>query len=441
MAGNANRGSGKGEYTPEGKRDYYLVKAANEQNELMKARLEQKADYWTKVAKGEVPSQELEALCGPGHKWTAVDYMINAQKNLENSKDPQKIAEFQFKLGYWEKVAKGEEVSEKEQMLFNAYNSQREADRVRSAAEREENLLKRGFNNHINRQANAISLGFALTKGDFPAFGKGIPVGPDGKIRIKPVSVRSCKSGRPYEGINQFVGQVLVAKRGWTPEEDGHFYLATATQCGFITDEKGRRVLNVKPGSGVISISTVGTSTPDVRNSIKGFDTLDAQGQSEAFQKSERVYNLYNSTDIINRNFSCLKDGIEKHRPTWYNKPNKTFDASDAKSSAEYFGKYLLACHYGSPFITTPEKAAEMHQLVKNELEEAVNQGLDGQVYSWFGKVHDVYQADRDFTKAQWELRQKDLAKVNGLDSATVADLANQAGEIETPDEGYGGIG
>ncbi|MBQ3800002.1 MAG: hypothetical protein II837_06875, partial [Treponema sp.] len=238
------------------KADNYFRLAASEQDELVKARYEEKARYWTLKSEGADIPPELEASCGENHVQTPVDQLVNARIWLGRSKDPQKLAEWKFKVDFWTKKAHGLEVTPQEQELFNAYDAQR----VEAQEAKEKSREKRGFENNSYRRTNYIKLANSLVKGTFPAFGDGKPV-ENGKISFVPASVRSFDSGRPYSGVNQFVMQVFAKDRGWVPEEDGNFYLATKHMVGVITDHTGKQILNLKPGAVGVHFATVGNES------------------------------------------------------------------------------------------------------------------------------------------------------------------------------------
>jgi hypothetical protein len=90
---------------PDTKAGYYSVMADKEQDELVRARYEEKAAYWRKVADGRPVSAEEEERCGPGHKKDAVDHVIYWRHRLGKSASPSDAAECQHAVDYWHKAA------------------------------------------------------------------------------------------------------------------------------------------------------------------------------------------------------------------------------------------------------------------------------------------------------------------------------------------------
>ena len=405
MAGNYRGGNGAGaaqrqEFTPEDKANYYLDMADKEQDPLIKGRYVEKAEYWDKVSKGEEITPEMEASCGPNHEWNEVDRLINAKKWLSKSTvDPQKTAKWQFMVDYWTKKAQGQEISAEDQRVFNAYETESDRKMARAAKYHRESASY--------RKANAMAMAKSLVSGEFPAYGKGLGV-VDGKISFVPVSVRSFGNGEAFDGINQFTGQVLAKEVGWKPGPDGHIYLATEKMCGKVLDGKGHSVLNVKQGSPFIYFATVGSAEvvgDKLAKKGQDIDKLGSIEKSEAFQNTEKTYKLYNEADILDKDRTGVSKPMIYRRPMDWHKPSIVIDASDAKTPAEFFGKYNVACRYGATFVTTPEKSKEIRNMITEELSEDIANGRDGKIYRWFNGVRDAYNAEMKANRKAYEDR------------------------------------
>ena len=87
------------------KASYYSVAAENEPDVLVKARYEEKASYWQKIADGKPVTSEEEARCGPGHKWDAVDHLVYWRHCLAQAASSNDAVDFQRRVGYWRNAA------------------------------------------------------------------------------------------------------------------------------------------------------------------------------------------------------------------------------------------------------------------------------------------------------------------------------------------------
>ena len=418
MAGNANRGSTGENYTPEEKAGYYRGKADSELDPIIKQHYANKAAYWGKVSQGQEVTPEEEKAYGPHHKKGPIDDLIFAKRTLAKTVDPEKKAQWQAQVDYLEKVASGQEVSALETAERSVYQGMRKPKMVGL------NTSERRLD---SRKANALKVAEAICNGTFPAFGNGQPVGADGKITFIPHSARLFTTGIPLSGINQFVIQIAAAERGWVPEKDGHIYLATEDQCGFLVDNRGKRVPNLKPNARPFIMVTSGNADKvsralNLKDKGLSLDQLDANAKSLAYEKVAKVYKVYNSNDMVDPFLSEVGSNLDAARPKDYNHPQmKPFDASGAKTPAEYFAIYKIACRYGAPFATTQEKAAEMKVLASKELEEAYSKGLDGMVYKWDGKINDTVKTMLGEIKAQHEQERDDERKLKNFELAAAA--------------------
>lgn len=95
-------------FSPAKKACYYFRMAEKETVDFVRDRYAEKAEYWKKVAENAVISPEMEASCGPDHKWNAVDNYINVRHKLEKNRDSAKNVELELRLKYWENAARDE---------------------------------------------------------------------------------------------------------------------------------------------------------------------------------------------------------------------------------------------------------------------------------------------------------------------------------------------
>lgn len=414
MAGNANRGSTGKNYTPAEKAAYYNGKAESEMDPVVKQHYAGKGAYWDKVSKGLEVTQEEEAAYGPGHEKGPVDQLINAKRRLAITVDPKKRELQQAKIDLLTKVVNGQDVSVEEMASVDKALSDLKQERAGAA-------------NKKIRAYNAMKLADALVTGKFPAFGEGVPV-INGKVSFAPSSARSFESGRPYRGLNQFALQVLAKEGGWVPEPNGHFYFATKKMCGYITDKDGRKVVNLKDGAKAVHFATVGNA--ETRS--EGFTALSDEAKAAAYLKSEKDYEVYNSTDMIDINRSRLNDKLDFHRSRAYDHKERVFDASEAKTPAEFFAIYDVACHYGGTFRATPAKIAEMKGVVRQQLYDAASQGLDGMVYNWYKQVDNAAQPLYAKIKEMNEKKMADMQKLHTFENSDLAEAAFSGGVPES---------
>lgn len=87
---------------------YYSRMAEKEEVDFVKDRYAEKAEYWKKVDENAEILPEMEASCGPNHKWNAADNYINAKHKLDKNTDPGRDEELKFRLQYWETAAREE---------------------------------------------------------------------------------------------------------------------------------------------------------------------------------------------------------------------------------------------------------------------------------------------------------------------------------------------
>lgn len=102
-------------FSPAAKARYYARMAEKETVDFVKDRYAEKAEYWGKVSRGEEVSPELEASCGPDHKWNAADNYINARHKLEKgfkaartAVELRVVSVLQKRVDYWEQAAREE---------------------------------------------------------------------------------------------------------------------------------------------------------------------------------------------------------------------------------------------------------------------------------------------------------------------------------------------
>ena len=99
-------------FSPAAKARYYARMAEKETVDFVKDRYAEKAEYWGKVSRGEEVSPELEASCGPDHKWNAADNYINASHKLEKDLRTMTYSHtteiLQKRVEYWEQAAREE---------------------------------------------------------------------------------------------------------------------------------------------------------------------------------------------------------------------------------------------------------------------------------------------------------------------------------------------
>ena len=100
-------GFGKTEFFSKYKAAYYSQMAKVESVDFVKARYEEKADYWTRVAEGKEIPKELGERCALGHKMTAADSFVNARHMYDIASSEEKPV-WKVKMGYWEKEAREE---------------------------------------------------------------------------------------------------------------------------------------------------------------------------------------------------------------------------------------------------------------------------------------------------------------------------------------------
>ena len=421
MAFNNRNSAERKEFSEVEKAAYYKSKAKTEENPLIRQNYVLKGDFWDRKAQGLPVTPEEEAVYGKNHPMSAVDNLENARRWYENSNRAEKKEQWAFVMDYWTKKAQNQEVTPEEEAKFQMYtdlNARESAARKQQAGNRRVGVggYKRGstYDNNSIRQVNALFLANALSSLDFPAYGSRELPGDDGKIKFVPHSARNFGDGRPYDGINQLVLQAYAKKYSLRPEADGHFYFANRMQAGMLVDKNGKQVFNVKPGAKDFVIVTMGGRNVDGKRvsasealASKGvdFDSLSDIEKAAAWRSVGSKYTLFSSSDIINTNFSHFaKDGgIEHNRPLNYNQRNDkvVVDASDAKTPAEYFGKYFVACHAGCQFVTTRETAAKIQEMTKKELEQAIANNRDGEVYQWLSKTSEPRQEEFDRRKAE----------------------------------------
>lgn len=414
MAGNANRGSTGKSYTPAQKAAYYNGKAESELDPVVKQHYAGKGAYWDKVSKGLPVTQEEEAAYAPGHEKGPIDQLLNAKRLLGQTVDPAKRELQLKKIDLLTKVVNGQNVPVEEIAAVDADYASLKQEKI-------------GAGNKKVRAYNAIKLANALVTGKFPAFGEGMPI-VDGKVSFTPASARSFKSGRPYRGLNQFALQVLAKEGKWVPEKDGHFYFATKWMCGFITDKDGRKVLNLKDGAKAIHFATVGSD--ETRS--EGFADLPDEKKAAAYLKSEKDYEVYNSTDMIDINRSRLTDELGYHRHAAYDHKERVFDASTAKNPVEFFAIYDVACHYGGTFRASLEKIAEIKDAVRSQLYDAAVNKLDGVVYNWFDKVDNAAQSLYDKVSEMNKQKAEDMKKIRSFENSSLAEAAFSDGVSES---------
>lgn len=208
----------------------------------------------------------------------------------------------------------------------------------------------------------------SLIDGSFPAYGKGKePV--DGKIVFKPSSVRKYiakdLNNSIYRNIlNQFMAQIIVKRKEMKPySEDGNFYLVTANE---LTEWKNKKNID---NDQIFFNEEIGCQTPQ-------FSIFTSKGKyNSRYDEMYSAYDIYN----INSIKRIYLSGYEPPHEIIYRDETisdldskikyEILDASDAKSAAEYFAKYFIACYYYyGKFITTPQKAEEIKRQVNKEL-------------------------------------------------------------------------
>lgn len=101
------------QYSPKDKAEYYSKKASEETDVIIRARYEEKADYWQKIVAGKSVSPEAEVRCGPGHKWTSVDHIVYWRHCAEVASSPDEVAECLKKAEEWMDAAIQEQKAEK----------------------------------------------------------------------------------------------------------------------------------------------------------------------------------------------------------------------------------------------------------------------------------------------------------------------------------------
>ena len=98
--------------SPDAKARYYARMAEKETVDFVKDRYAEKSEYWDKVSRGEEVSLEMEASCGPDHKWNAADNYVSVRHKLEGAQKKnlgfETVDILEKRLKYWEQAAREE---------------------------------------------------------------------------------------------------------------------------------------------------------------------------------------------------------------------------------------------------------------------------------------------------------------------------------------------